>query len=304
MIGSGGGGNEVIEDGGHAFYSEGPDAVSHLTVPMWIINAAAAQVSIRHGMTGPCEALVTACASGSHAMIRAAQLIADGRVDVMLAGGSEAGMSGTNIAAFANIGAHSPSLLSRPFDAERDGFVMSEGAGMVLLERWDLAVERGANILAEFGGGGSTADSYHITAPKADGVAARGAVELALAEAQVAADEVTYVNAHGTSTPLNDQIESRLYYEMFGRSAAVTSIKGVTGHSLGAAGAIELVSVVSSMHEKVIPPTAGLKVVDPDLADIDLVVGEPRPWTPGPAVSNSFGFGGHNASIVVKPVER
>ena len=206
------------------------------------------------------------------------------------------------IAGFTNMTAMSSSGISRPFDKDRDGFVMAEGAGVLVLEEWDSARARGATILAEVLGAASTADAHHITAPAPGGAGAIAAMELALADAGLAPEQIAHINAHGTSTPLNDAAEADAIAKVFGPSSPpVTSLKGVTGHSLGAAGSLEAVAVVLSMQKGLIPPTAGYETPDPDMAPIDLVVGEAREWTPGPTLSNSFGFGGHNGCVVIAP---
>ena len=190
--------------------------------------------------------------------------------------------------------------VSQPFDAGRDGFVIAEGAAVLVLEEWDRARARGATILAEVLGAASTADAHHITAPSPGGAGAVACMELALADAGLAPRDIAQINAHGTSTPLNDAAEAEAIAKLFGTPGPpVTSTKGVTGHALGAAGALEAAAVVLSIAHRLIPPTAGTDVRDPELPPIDLVVGEPRPWTPGPALSNSFGFGGHNGCLVI-----
>jgi 3-oxoacyl-[acyl-carrier-protein] synthase II len=211
-------------------------------------------------------------------------------------------MTPTCIAGFTNLTAMSSSYTSRPFDKDRDGFVLAEGAGALVLEELESARARGATILGEVMGAASTADAHHITAPSPGGAGAVACMELALADAGLGADEVRQINAHGTSTPLNDAAEAEAIAKVFGSGGPpVTSIKGITGHSLGAAGALEAVSVVLSMQTGLIPPTAGYETPDPEMAPIDLVVGSPRDWTPGPTLSNSFGFGGHNGCVVIGP---
>jgi 3-oxoacyl-[acyl-carrier-protein] synthase II len=269
---------------------------------MMMPNAAPAAVSMRHGFQGPAENTCTACAAGTHALANAARLIAHGRCDVVLAGGSEAPFVETAIAGFTNMTAFSSVGISRPFDAERDGFVMGEGAGIMVLEEWDMAVARDATILAEILGGASTADAHHITAPSPGGVGAITCMRLALEEAEVEPDQIRHINAHGTSTPLNDMAEAFAMAEVFGGDGPlVTSTKGITGHALGAAGAIEAVAVVLAMGRGLIPPTAGYATADPEMPPIDLVTGSPAPWEPGISMSNSFGFGGHNGSLVIAP---
>jgi 3-oxoacyl-[acyl-carrier-protein] synthase II len=244
----------------------------------------------------------TACAAGTHAVVDAARWVADGRCDVVIAGGTEAPLTAIGIAGFTNMTALSSSGRSAPFSPERDGFVIAEGAAMLVLEAWDSAVARGATIYAELLGGASTADAYHITAPAPGGRGALACMELAIADAGLSASDIGHVNAHGTSTPLNDAAEAEALAKLFGTPGpAVTSTKGVTGHTLGAAGALEAAAAVLAVHHGVIPPTAGTTELDPELPPIDLVLGDPRPWDPAPAISNSFGFGGHNGCVVVGP---
>lgn len=302
MIGTGIGGLITIEDQTIVRHEKGPRRVSPFLIPMVMGNAPAAAVSMRHGFQGPCETVVTACATGTHAIANAARLITSGRCDAVVAGSTEAAMTETGVAGFRNMTALSSTGHSRPFDARRDGFVMSEGAGALVLEEWELAEARGATILGEVLGGASSADAHHITAPAPGGAGAIACMELALAEAGLAPGEVAAINAHGTSTPLNDAAEAEAIAKLFGQPGPpVTSIKGVTGHALGAAGSIEAVSVVLSFEHRSLPPTMGHAEADPELATIDLVVGEARPWEPGPTLSNSFGFGGHNGCLVLAP---
>lgn len=302
FIGTGIGGIATLEEQILVRHEKGSRRVSPFMVPMMMPNAAPAAVSMRHGFQGPAENTCTACAAGTHALANAARLIAHGRCDVVLAGGSEAPFVETAIAGFTNMTAFSSVGISRPFDAERDGFVMGEGAGVMVLEEWDMAVERGATILAEILGGASTADAHHITAPSPGGIGAITCMRLALEEAGVEPDQVRHINAHGTSTPLNDMAEAFAMAEVFGPDGPlVTSTKGITGHALGAAGAIEAVAVVLAMNSKLIPPTAGYATADPEMPPINLVTGSPAPWEPGISMSNSFGFGGHNGSLVIAP---
>jgi 3-oxoacyl-[acyl-carrier-protein] synthase II len=211
-------------------------------------------------------------------------------------------MTPVSLAGFTNMTAMSSRNVSEPFAATRDGFVIAEGAAVLILEAWDVAEARGATILAEVLGGASTADAHHITAPAPGGRGALSCMEIALGAAGIGAADVAHVNAHGTSTPLNDAAEAEAMAKLFGTPGPpVTSIKGVTGHSLGAAGAIEAVAVIESMRRKLIPPTAVTTDVDPELPALDLVLGEARAWEPGPTLSNSFGFGGHNGTLVLAP---
>ncbi len=302
FIGTGIGGIQTLEEQILVMSEKGPRRVSPFLIPMMMPNAAPAAVSMRYGFQGPAENTCTACAAGTHAVTNAARLVADRRCDVVLAGGSEAPFVDAAMAGFTNMTAFSSAGISRPFDVERDGFVMGEGAGVLVLEDWDTAEARGATILAEILGGASTADAHHITAPSPGGMGAINCMRLALEEAGVEPTDVTHVNAHGTSTPLNDMAEALAMQAVFGENGPkVTSTKGITGHALGAAGAIEAVAVVTAMQKGLIPPTAGYLTPDPDMPSIDLVAGEPAPWTPGVSMSNSFGFGGHNGSLVIGP---
>ena len=302
FIGTGIGGIETLEEQILIRHEKGSRRVSPFMVPMMMPNAAPAAVSMRHGFQGPAENTCTACAAGTHAVANAARLVAHGRCDVVLAGGSEAPFVETAIAGFTNMTAFSSVGICRPFDTERDGFVMGEGAGVLVLEDWEMAEARGADILAEVLGGASTADAHHITAPSPGGMGAVTCMRLALEEAGVEPHQISHVNAHGTSTPLNDMAEAVAMTEVFGADGPlVTSTKGITGHALGAAGAIEAVAVVLSMDKGLIPPTAGYATPDPDMPALNLVTGAPAPWEPGISMSNSFGFGGHNGSVVLAP---
>jgi len=302
-IGTGVGGIATLEEQIIIRHEKGERRVSPFLVPMMMANAATAAVSMKYGFQGPCENTVTACAAGTQSIGNAARLIQDGRCDVVVTGGSEATLTPTSIAGFANMTALSSSGYSRPFDRDRDGFVIAEAAGILVLEEWEHAVARGVPILAEILGSASTADAHHITAPSPGGAGAVRCMELALADAGVAAADIVHVNAHGTSTPLNDAAESEAMAKVFGTEGGplVTSTKGVTGHALGAAGAIEAIAVVLAMRHELIPPTDGYANPDPAMPPINLVYGEPREWTPGPSISNSFGFGGHNATVVLGP---
>jgi 3-oxoacyl-[acyl-carrier-protein] synthase II len=280
---------------------KGERRVSPFLVPMMMANAAGAAISMRHGLQGPNETIVTACAAGTHAIGYASRLIAWGLCDAVATGGAESAATATSLAGFGNMTALSSSGTSMPFDVSRDGFVMGEGSAVFILERYDLAVARGATILGEILGAGSNADAHHITAPSPGGTGAIACMKLALSDAGLVPSDIALVNAHGTSTPLNDAAEAQAVTEVFGaRAVPITSGKGVTGHALGAAGALEAAQVLLSIEHKLIPPTAGTQTLDPSL-QIDLVMGAPRPWTPGPAISNNFGFGGHNGSIIIAP---
>ena len=304
IFATGVGGLESLADQVHVFQTKGPARVSPRLVPMMMANAGAAGISMRLGWRGPSEVICTACAAGTHAVAAAARLVATGRCDVAIGGGSEASMVPVAMAAFGNMTALSSSGNSRPFDARRDGFVMTEGAAALVLEDWDRAVARGATIYAEVAGGASTADAHHITAPAPDGSGAVACMELALADAGISPADVGHINAHGTSTPLNDLSEARAITKVFGDPGPlVTSTKGVTGHGLAAAGAIEAVAAVLTIHHATIPPTAGYEEPDPEIT-IQVVHGEPRPWEPSAVLSNSFGFGGHNGCLVFLPPTR
>jgi 3-oxoacyl-[acyl-carrier-protein] synthase II len=269
---------------------------------MMMSNAGAANISMRAGWRGPCETITTACAAGTHAVAAAARLVATGRCDVALGGGAEAAMTPVGMAAFANMTALSTVGVSRPFDIRRDGFAMAEGAGALVLEELDHARRRGAPILAELMGAASTADAHHITAPAPGGNGAAACMELAIADAGLFPADIAHINAHGTSTPLNDLAEAQAITKIFGTPGpAVTSTKGVTGHALGGAGALEAVATTLTIHRRLIPPTAGYEQPDPEI-HLDVVHGEARTWTPGPSLSNSFGFGGHNGCLVFGPV--
>ncbi|MGA2531214.1 MAG: beta-ketoacyl-ACP synthase II [Acidimicrobiales bacterium] len=302
QIGTGVGGLSTMESQIGVLLEKGPRRVSPFLVPMMMANAGAAAISMRLGWRGPCETIATACASGTHAILAAHRLIASGRCEAVLAGGAEAAMTPVALAAFGNMTALSTSGQSRPFDTRRDGFVIAEGGAVIVLEELERARARGARIYAELLGGASTADAHHITAPAPGGIGAIGCMELALEDSGLAAAEVAHVNAHGTSTPLNDLAEAEAIEKVFGRPGPlVTSIKGVTGHSLGAAGAIEAVACAMSIDRRLIPPTVGLEQQDPEI-HLDIVQGTPREWEPGPILSNSFGFGGHNGCIVLSPL--
>lgn len=303
VVGTGIGGLHTLEEQVRVLLDKGERRVSPFLVPMMMANATGAAISMRYGLQGPNETICTACAASTHALGYAARLIATGRCDAMISGGAESAATPVSLAGFGNMTALSSSGSSRPFDTERDGFVMGEGAGIFVLEEWDHAVGRGARILGEILGSASNSDAHHITAPSPGGRGAISCMRMALDDAGLDADSIVHVNAHGTSTPLNDAAEAAAVATVFGaRRPAVTSIKGVTGHALGAAGALEAASVLLAFEHRLIPPTAGTVNIDPEM-DIDLVTSEPRPWTPGPTISNNFGFGGHNGSIVIAPAD-
>jgi 3-oxoacyl-[acyl-carrier-protein] synthase II len=302
------GGLATLQEQITVLVEKGARRVSPRLVPMMMSNAGAAAISMRFGLRGPCETIVTACASGPHAIGNAMRLIRYGFCDAVVTGGAEAGMTAIGdrpsigVTAFSNMTALSTLGISRPFDERRDGFIIAEGGAALILEEYEHAKARGAHIYAEILGAASTADAYHITAPAPGGVGAISAMELALDDARITPGDVTYINGHGTSTPLNDLAESQAIVHVFGENGPpVTSIKGITGHSLAAAGAIEAVSLALTIEKGIIPPTVGCEQLDPQIT-IDVVRGEPRSYTPGPILSNSFGFGGHNGCIVVAPL--
>ena len=301
VVGTGVGGLHTLEEQVVVRMEKGERRVSPFLVPMMMANACGAAISLRYGFQGPCETICTACAASTHAIGYAARQIAWDRCDVVVTGGAESADTITALAGFANMTALSSTGTSKPFDTTRDGFVLGEGAGILVLELWDRAVERGATILGEVLGAGSTADAYHITAPSPGGSGAVACIELALADAGLSATDIRQINAHGTSTPLNDAAEAEAVAKVFGTPGPpMTSIKGVTGHALGGAGALEGVSVLLSFEKRLIPPTAGTTEVDPAIT-ADIVLGEARPWEPGPTISNSFGFGGHNGTVIIAP---
>ena len=301
-VGTGVGGLDTLEKQVQVMSEKGPRRVSPFLIPMLMANAASAGISMKYGLQGPSETTVTACAAGTHSIGRAAELIRNGTCDVMLTGGTEATLTPIGRQGFINMTAVSSSGISRPFDADRDGFMHSEAAGILVLEEWDHAVSRDAEILGEILGSASTADAHHITAPAPEGAGAVRCMSAALDDAGLSPDDIAHINAHGTSTPLNDAAEAEAIVRTFGpETPIVTSTKGATGHTLGAAGAIEAIAVILAIQNKQIPQTHGTTAVDPELAQINLVIGEPRTWSPGPSLSNSFGFGGHNGTVVIGP---
>lgn len=307
ILGSGIGGVETMEDQKKVLMERGPGRVSPFLVPMMISNMAAGQVSIAFGALGPNETIVTACASGTNAIGDAFKVIQRGDADMMIAGGSEAPLTPLSLAGFCSMKALStrneePEKASRPFDGERDGFVMAEGAAILILESLEHAKKRGARIYAEIIGYGATADGHHITAPAPEGEGAARAMAAALSDAGVKPEEVDYINAHGTSTELNDLGETQGIHRVFGPAAkkvAVSSTKSMTGHLLGAAGAIEAAVCVLSIDHGLIPPTINLEHPDPK-CDLDYVPHTARRTEVKVAMSNSLGFGGHNATIVFR----
>jgi 3-oxoacyl-[acyl-carrier-protein] synthase II len=306
-IGSGIGGLETLEEQNHILWERGVSRVSPFTVPRLMVNAAAGNVSIRFGLQGPNTAVATACATGSNAIGDAGRFITYNMADVMIAGGSEAAVCQLGMASFCAARALStrneePERASRPWDKDRDGFVMGEGAGVVILEEYEHAIRRGARIYAELVGYGMSADAYHLTSPHETGRGASAAMNLALKDAKVSPEVVDYVNAHGTSTPLGDIAEIHALKNTFGPHAkklAISSTKSATGHLLGASGGIEAVIAAMTISRNLIPPTINLDNPD-EGCDLDLVPHKARDLRVGYAMSNSFGFGGHNASLLLK----
>lgn len=306
MIGSGIGGIETLEQEFDTFFHKGPSRVSPFLVPMFIPDMAAGQVSIRFGLRGPNFNPVSACASGADALGTAYEVIRRGDADAMVAGGAEAAVNRMSIAAFAASRALSrnddPLTASRPFDLNRDGFVLGEGAGILVLEEREQAIARGATILCEMVGYGQSADAFHVTQPSENGEGAARAMKIALKKAGIAASEIDYLNAHGTSTPLNDKFETLSVKTVFGESAAtlpISSTKSMIGHTLGAAGGIESAATVLSIRDQKIHPTIHIVTPDPD-CDLDYVPEGPRDLAIRYAMSNSLGFGGHNSSLIFK----
>ena len=299
IIATGVGGLTTLEEQIVIRHEKGERRVSPFLVPMMMANAGAASVSMRFGWRGPCETIVTACAASTQAIGYATRLIQWGICDAVMTGGTEASITPTAMAGFGNMTALSPDKQSKPFDKDRNGFVIAEGGAVLVLEERDAAIARGATILGEILGSASTADAHHITAPSPDGSGAVRAMELAIADAGLRPSDIRQINAHGTSTPLNDAAEGEAIAKVFGSPGPpVVSTKGVTGHALGGAGALEAAAVLLSMEHRLIPPTAGTTQVDPEIT-IDIVLGGPREWEPGPTLSNSFGFGGHNGCVVI-----
>ncbi len=302
IFGTGIGGLRTLEEQVVVRVEKGERRVSPFLVPMMMSNASGAAISMRYGFRGPAETICTACAAATHALGYAARLVAWGRCDAVISGGAESAATITAVAGFANMTALSTTKVSKPFDATRDGFIFGEGAAVFVLERLDLALARNARIYGEILGAGSNADAHHITAPSPGGVGAIACMKLALDDAGLSPSAIKQVNAHGTSTPLNDAAEASAVAAVFGQSKPpMTSIKGVTGHPLGAAGALEAAAVLLSFEHKLIPPTANTTVVDPEMSGVDIVTGAARAWQPGPTISNNFGFGGHNGSIIIAP---
>ena len=306
IVGTGVGGLGTLEEQVTVYLEKGPARVSPFLVPMMMVNATAGMIAMQFGWKGPNLCIATACAASANAIGEAARLIRDGSADIVMTGGAEASLTGTALSAFARMTALStrnddPTHASRPFDTDRDGFVMGEGAAALVLERLDRAVARGAHIHGEIVGYGRNADAYHITAPSPGGEGAAACMELALEDAGLSPVDIAHINAHGTSTPLNDAAEAEAIRKVFGDAAPpVTSTKGVTGHLIGAAGATEAVACLLAFAKGEVAPTANLERLGDDIA-LDVVSGTPRAIAPAPALSNSFGFGGHNATLVLAP---
>ena len=306
VIGTGIGGIQTIEEQHDVLRESGPGRISPLSIPLMMANAGPAALAMRYGLKGPAHSTVSACAAGADAIGTALRMIRSGDADAAVTGGTEAGITPLAYACFGAMGALSESGISRPFDARRDGFVMGEGAGVLILEAAEVAEARGATVLGELLGYGASADAFHLTAPEPGGGGAARAIARALEDAGIAASDLHYVNAHGTSTPLNDRSETDALKAALGEETAkslpVSSTKSAVGHLLGAAGAVEAVATLLALRERIAPPTLGYEVPDEGL-DLDYVPDGPRPLEGANgravALSNSFGFGGHNAVLVI-----
>lgn len=305
IIGTGIGGIGTLMEQAEVLRERGPERVSPFLVPMMISDSAPGMIAIRFGARGPNMAIATACASGNNAIGEAFDIIRRGSADVMIAGASEAAlvpvaMAGMNVMTALSTRNEDPQTASRPFDKDRDGFLMGEGAGVLILETLEHAQARGANILAEITGYGTTDDAHHISAPAENGAGAAMAMKLALEDAGLTIEDVGYINAHGTSTPLNDKSETAAIKTVFGEQAyqiPVSSTKSMTGHLLGASGAVEATVCVMAIRDEILPPTINYHTPDP-ACDLDYVPNQPRKASPKHVMSNSFGFGGHNATLV------
>jgi 3-oxoacyl-[acyl-carrier-protein] synthase II len=310
FIGSGIGGFATIEREHQTLLESGPRRMSSFFIPAMIINLAAGQVSIRFGAKGPNLATCTACSASAHALGESYEIIRRGDADAMIAGGSEAALTPMGVGGFAALRALStrndePHRASRPFDKDRDGFVIGEGAGVVILEELESARRRGARIYAELAGYGSSGDAFHITAPSDDGDGGARAMQMAVRKAGIDPSEVDYINAHGTSTPFNDRLETLAIKTTFGEHArrlAISSTKSMTGHLLGAAGGLEAGITALALHHQVVPPTINLDCPDPD-CDLDYVPHTKRELPMRYALSNSFGFGGTNVALLLKQAD-
>lgn len=307
ILGSGIGGIETLENQANILHTRGPGRVSPFFVPMMIGNMAAGQISIALGAKGMNSTIVTACASATNAIGEAFRAIRNGDADVIVTGGSEASITPLSLAGFCSMKALStrnddPKGASRPFDLDRDGFVMGEGAGLLIMESYEHAMNRGATILAEMAGYGLTADAYHITSPAPEGEGGARAMKQAIISAGISPNEIDYINAHGTSTYYNDKNETAAIKTIFGdyaREVAISSTKSMTGHLLGAGGGIEAIIMIKSIHDQFVPPTINYTTLDPE-CDLDYVPNVGRSARVNMALSNSFGFGGQNACIIIK----
>lgn len=312
VIGSGIGGLLELEKQSRILFERGASRVSPFMIPKLMVNAASAQVAIKYGIYGPNFAVVTACASGANAIGDAFRLVRRGDADVMISGGSEATLSPLGISGFCNMKALStrngdPKKVSRPFDKERDGFVIAEGAGTVILEDLDHAKKRGAHIYAELVGYGLSADAFHVAAPEPSGRGASDAMTNALEDAHCNRDQIDYINAHATSTQLGDAIETKAIKNVFGDNAKnipVSSTKSMLGHLLGASGGVEIVISCLVIHDGIIPPTINYENPDPECSGLDFVPNTAREKDVKIVMSNSFGFGGHNVSLIVKKFDK
>ena len=310
LIGTGMGGIPALEESHNVLLEKGPGRISPFFIPSIITNLASGQIAMRYGFRGPNSCVSTACATGNHAIGDSLELIKRGAADVMIAGGSEAVITPLTIGGFGAMKALStrndePHRASRPFDKGRDGFVMGEGAGVLVLEELQHALRRGAKIYAELVGYGMSADAYHMTAPEPEGVGAITSMRLALEAAEMRPEDVDYINAHGTSTPMGDTAETRAIKQVFGGHAyrlAVSSVKSMTGHLLGAAGGVESLATVLTIYHGLIPPTINYDEPDPG-CDLDYVPNKARQAEVRVALTNSFGFGGTNATLVFKQYE-
>jgi len=310
VIGTGIGGIGTIMEQAEVMRERGADRVSPFLIPMMISDSAAGMLAIRVGARGPNMAIATACASGNNAIGDAMETIRRGSADVMIAGGSEGAlvplaMAGMNVMGALSTRNDDPQTASRPFDKNRDGFLMGEGAGILIIEELEFAKARGANILCELTGYGTTDDAHHISAPAENGAGAAMSMKQALENANLTINDIEYINAHGTSTPLNDKSETAAIKSVFGEQAykiPVSSTKSMTGHLLGASGAVEAVFSILAIREGIIPPTINYEIPDP-VCDLDYVPNQPRKVSPKHVMSNSFGFGGHNATLVISRFE-
>jgi 3-oxoacyl-[acyl-carrier-protein] synthase II len=306
LIGTGIGGVITMFEQHDVYRERGADRISPFLIPMMIGDSAGGNLAIRFGARGPNMAIATACASGTNAIGEAAEMIRRGAADVMIAGASEAAIAGLTMAGMNSMTALStrnedPTTASRPFDKDRDGFLMGEGAGVLILESYEYAKSRGATILAEFAGYGTTDDAHHISAPAENGAGAANSMRVALENAGLGVTDISYINAHGTSTQLNDKSETAAIKTVFGEQAykiPVSSTKSMTGHLLGASGAVEAVVCVLTLRDNILPPTINYTTPDP-VCDLDYVPNQPRKAEPTHVMSNSFGFGGHNATLII-----